>query len=148
MSTMTPLPANAGPLLTDLYQLTMAYGYWKTGKADQESVFHLFFRKHAFQGGFTLACGLADSIQYVLNFGFEGSDLEYLAGLEGCDGRPLFERAFLEYLSVLRLRFDLDAIPEGTVVFPQEPLLRVRGPILQAQLVESALLNFVNFQSL
>ncbi|HWW01519.1 MAG TPA: nicotinate phosphoribosyltransferase [Candidatus Acidoferrum sp.] len=142
-----PLPG-ARALLTDLYQLTMAYGYWKTGRADQEAVFHLVFRQHPFRGGFTLACGLTDCIRYLRGFRFEKSDLDYLEQLKGNDGRRLFEPAFLKYLGKLRLRLDVDAIPEGTVVFPQEPLVRVRGPILQAQLVETALLNLVNFQSL
>ncbi len=148
---MRNIPENATvakAILTDLYQLTMAYGYWKSGKADQEAVFHLLFRKHPFQGGFTLCCGLADSIQYLLGFKFEKSDLDYLAQLKGNDGRRLFEPAFLKFLGGLKLRLDVDAIPEGTVVFPQEPLLRVRGSILQAQLVETALLNLLNFQSL
>ena len=141
-------PTGASALLTDFYQLTMAYGYWKTGKADQEAVFHLLFRKQPFQGGFTLACGLADSLRYLLGFKFEKPDLEYLGRPKGNDGRRLFEPAFLKYLGRLKLRLDVDAIPEGTVVFPQEPLLRVRGSILQAQLVETALLNLLNFQSL
>lgn len=138
----------ATALLTDLYQLTMAYGYWKSGKADQEAVFHLFFRKQPFKGGFTVACGLADAIQYLRAFRFEKPDLDYLWTLRGNDAKPLFERAFLNYLAGLRLRLDVDAIPEGTVVFPQEPLVRVRGSILEAQLVETALLNLFNFQSL
>lgn len=148
MITSKPNAATASALLTDLYELTMAYGYWKTGKADQEAVFHLFFRRHPFQGGFTLAAGLEDSIRYLLGFRFEESDLAYLSALEGNDGKPLFERAFLDYLGKLRLGLDVHAVPEGTVVFPQEPLLRVRGPLLHAQLVETALLNFTNFQSL
>ncbi len=135
-------------LLTDLYQLTMAYGYWKAGKPDQEAVFHLFFRKPPFEGGFTLACGLADCVRYLLDFRFEASDLDYLETIKGNDGRRLFDPAFLKYLSRLKLRLDVDAIPEGTAVFPHEPLVRVRGPILHAQLVETALLNMVNFQSL
>ena len=148
---MRPLFQNnqvARALLTDLYQITMAFGYWKAGKADQEAVFHLFFRHQPFQGGFTLSCGLDDSIQYLLGFKFEKSDLEYLGQLKGNDGRRLFEAPFLKYLGAVKLRLDVDAIPEGTVVFPQEPLLRVRGPLLQAQLVETALLNLQNFQSL
>lgn len=148
MKTAVQKLPGASALLTDLYQLTMAYGYWKTGKADQEAVFHLLFRKQPFQGGFTLSCGLADSIQYLLGFKFEKSDLEYLGKLKGNDGKRLFEPAFLKYLGGLKLYLDVDAIPEGTAVFPQEPLLRVRGSILQAQLVETALLNLVNFQSL
>ncbi|HXI51867.1 MAG TPA: nicotinate phosphoribosyltransferase [Candidatus Saccharimonadales bacterium] len=135
-------------LLTDLYQLTMAYGYWKSGKADQEAVFHLFFRKNPFQGGFTLAAGLADVVTYLQGFRFEDSDLAYLASLQGRDQRPLFGSAFLDYLRNLRLTCSVDAMPEGTVVFPYQPLLRVQGPILQAQLIETALLNLVNFQSL
>ncbi len=135
-------------MLTDLYQLTMAYGYWKANKPDQEAVFHLLFRKHPFKSGFTLSSGLADAIEYLRGFKFEKSDLEYLATLKGNDGKRLFDPGFLKYLAGLKLTLDVDAIPEGTVVFPQEPLLRVRGPILQGQLVETALLNLVNFQSL
>ena len=143
-----PIPTNSSALLTDLYQLTMAYGYWKTGKAEQEAVFQLFFRKHAFHSGFTLACGLEDCVRYLTGFRFHASDLAYLYGLKGNDGKHLFEPAFLDYLQNLKLSLDLHAMPEGTAVFPQEPLLRVHGSILQAQLVETALLNFVNFQSL
>ncbi len=138
----------AKALLTDLYQLTMAYAYWKSGKAEQEAVFHLLFRKNPFGGGFTIACGLEDAARYLRDFRFDASDLEYLKGLEGNDGRRLFDPAFLRHLGRLRLELDVDAIPEGTAVFPQEPLMRVRGPILQAQLVETALLNALNFQSL
>jgi nicotinate phosphoribosyltransferase len=135
-------------LLTDLYQLTMAYGYWKTGKQDQEAVFHLFFRRHPFRGGFTVAAGLATAMEFVADMRFEQDDLAYLATLCGNDGKPLFERAFLDFLGQMNPRCDLDGIPEGTVVFPQEPLLRVQGPLIQAQLLESALLNIVNFQTL
>jgi nicotinate phosphoribosyltransferase len=141
-----PLPGMG--LLTDLYQLTMAYGYWKSGTAEKEAAFHLFFRKHPFKGGFTLACGLADAVDYIQRLRFEESDLGYLATLKGRDGQPLFERGFLDYLRDFQFRCDVDAMPEGTVVFPQEPLLRVQGPILQAQLVETALLYYINFQSL
>ncbi len=141
-------PSTASALLTDLYELTMAYAYWKTGRAGQESVFHLLFRKQPFQGGFTICCGLADAIEYLRTFKFSASDLEYLATIKGNDGKRLFEAAFLKYLGTLKLQLDVDAIPEGTVVFPHEPLVRVRGPILQAQLIETALLNLLNFQSL
>src|SRR5262245_58652194 len=141
-------PPVAQALLTDLYQLTMAYGYWQTGKADQESVFHLFFRKNPFHGGYTVAAGLADAIEYLRAFRFDDSDLRYLATLEGRDGKALFSRAFLKYLSGVRFNCDVHAIPEGTVTFPQEPLLRITGSILEAQLVETTLLNIINFQSL
>ncbi len=135
-------------LLTDLYELSMAYGYWKTGKNDLEAVFHLFFRQNPFRGGFAVAAGLATVLEYLEQSHFDRSDLDYLATLCGNDGKPLFEEAFLDYLGNMRLVCDLDAVPEGTVLFPFEPLLRVKGPLLQAQLLESALLNIINFQTL
>lgn len=148
MKTTDQTATVAKALLTDLYQLTMAYGYWRSGRADQEAVFHLLFRRQPFKGGFTIACGLSDAIDYLRGFKFEKSDLEYLASLKGNDGKRLFVPGFLKYLGNLKLDLDVDAIPEGTAVFPQEPLLRVRGSILQGQLVETALLNLLNFQSL
>ena len=131
-----------------MYQLTMAYGYWKAGIAEREAIFHLFFRENPFRGGYTLACGLSDCVKYMLGFRFGDNDLAYLGELKGLDDQPLFDAAFMDYLRDLRVRIDVDAIPEGSVVFPHEPLLRVRGPILQAQLMETALLNVMNFQSL
>ncbi len=135
-------------LLTDLYQLTMAYGYWKSGRAERESVFHLFFRKNPFAGGYSIAAGLQYAIDYVEDFKFSTDDVDYLATLAGNDDKPLFERAFLDYLLALDFRCNVDAIPEGTVVFPHEPLVRVTGPILQCQILETALLNVINFQTL
>lgn len=135
-------------LLTDLYELTMAYGYWKKEMAELESVFHLFFRKKPFQGGFAIAAGLDEAIEYVQNFHFDGSDLAYLEGLKGERGEPVFEREFLDYLSHLKFCCDIDAVPEGTPIFPHEPMIRVKGPILQAQLLEPILLNILNFQTL
>lgn len=135
-------------LLTDLYQLTMAYGYWKTGVMDREAVFHLFFRHHPFRGGYTIAAGLATAVEFLENFRFDNGDLAYLATLRGNDGQPLFEPALCDFLRHLPLEFDLDAMPEGTVVFPQEPLVRVKGPLLVVQLLETPLLNIINFQTL
>lgn len=140
-------------LLTDLYQVTMAYGYWKSGitrpeLAEQEAVFNLYFRRNPFGGGFTVACGLTNVIGYIKNFGFSKKDLRYLQTLTGNDGKPLFEAAFLTYLANLKLTCAIDAIPEGTAVFPNEPLVRVRGPMLQCQLLETPLLNLVNFETL
>ncbi len=135
-------------LLTDLYELTMARAYWKAGVAEDEAVFTLSFRSNPFRGGFTVACGLAQAVEFLLNERFTGSDVEYLATLRGNDDRPLFDPAFLDMLMAQEFRCDVHAIPEGTVVFPGEPLLRVQGPILQAQIVESAMLNVINFQSL
>ena len=135
-------------LLTDLYQLTMAYGYWQQGKAEQHAVFHLFYRRNPFAGGYAVAAGLQTVVEYLQNFRFLAEDVEYLAQIPGNDGKPIFSTPFLDYLQELRLSVDIDAIPEGTVVFPHEPLLRITGPILQCQLLETALLNIVNFQTL
>jgi nicotinate phosphoribosyltransferase len=146
--TTTPLARSSLALLTDLYQLTMACAYWKSGTHEKEAVFNLFFRQHPFQGGFTVACGLQAVMEWVQQFQFASTDLEYLAGVTGSDDKPLFERAFLDFLSGLRLTCDVDAVPEGTVVFPHEPLVRVQGPILQGQLLETPLLNLVNFPTL
>lgn len=136
------------PLLTDLYQLTMAAGYWQAGKAEQEAVFHLFFRRLPFGGGYAVAAGLGDVVEWLKHFRFEAADLAWLGTLPGQDGKPLFAPAFLDYLGGLRWTCEVDAIPEGTVVFPHQPLVRVRGPMVQAQLAETALLNLINFQTL
>ena len=135
-------------LLTDLYELTMAYGYWKLGMAEREAVFHLSFRKQPFGGGFSVACGLHDAIEYLHRFRFDAADLEYLSTLKGNDGNPLFDGGFLDYLARFEFKCDVDAMPEGTAVFAYEPLVRVTGPILQAQIVETPLLNLINFQTL
>jgi len=135
-------------LLVDLYELTMAYGYWKAGLDRRQAVFHHVFRRNPFGGGFTVACGLETLVEYLQRFRFTGEDLEYLAQLKGNDGRPIFSAEFLDHLGGLRFACDIDAVPEGTVVFPHEPLVRVRGPLLQGQLIETALLNIINFQSL
>jgi len=148
MHTLHSLYRPSLALLTDLYELTMAYGYWKTGIRDRQAAFHLSFRENPFRGGLAIACGLATAVEYLEGLRFQEEDVAYLAGLEGNDGRPLFEAAFLDYLRGMRLACDVDAVPEGTVVFAHEPLVRVVGPLIQAQLVESALLNVVNFQTL
>jgi nicotinate phosphoribosyltransferase len=136
------------PLLTDLYQITMAQAYFLRGRASHDAVFHLHFRKPPFGGGYAIACGLEDALAFIDAYRFSSEDLAYLASLPGDDGRPLFDEGFLRHLEQLRLRVDVDAIPEGTLVFAQEPLLRVRGPILHAQLLETTLLNLINFQTL
>lgn len=135
-------------LLTDFYQITMAYAYWKSGKSEQEAVFSLFFRKHPFQGGFTLAAGLDYVIDYCKNFKFEKGDIAFLADMKSKDGSPVFEAEFLEYLASMKFTCDIDAVEEGTVVFPNSPLARVKGPLIQCQLLETALLNILNFQTL
>jgi len=135
-------------LLTDLYELTMAYGYWKSGRSEHEAVFHLHFREQPFGGGYAIAAGLEQAVARLQEFHFAPDDLAFISGILGNDDQPLFAPAFLDYLGKLRLTVDLDAMPEGTVVFPYEPLVRVRGPILQGQLLETALLCFLNFNTL
>lgn len=135
-------------LLTDLYQLTMAYGYWKQRTHDREAVFHLYFRKIPFAGGYTVACGLSAAVDYLQGLRFTEGDLAYLATLRGNDEAPLFEDGFLKFLGEMKFSCDVDAMPEGTVAFAHEPLVRVQGPLLQCQLVETALLDLVNFQTL
>jgi nicotinate phosphoribosyltransferase len=135
-------------LLTDLYQLTMAYGYWQSGAVEKEAVFNLSFRVNPFKGGFAVFCGLTHVIDFLQNFSFDQSDIDYLSTINASDGTPLFSNAFLQYLLAMKLTVDIDAMPEGAVVFAHEPLLRVKGPLIQCQILETILLNIVNFQSL
>ena len=126
----------------------MAYGYWKAGVSDHEAAFHVTFRHNPFGGQFTVACGLATAIDFLRMFHFTETEIAYLASQRGNDGKPLFDSGFLDYLRDLRLTCDIDAIPEGTLVFPNEPLIRVCGPVAQCQLLETTLLNILNFESL
>lgn len=142
------LPGAPSPLLTDLYQITMAYAYWRSGMARLDACFHMVFRSHPFGGGYAVACGLEQAVEFLERLRFEHDDLAYLATLTGADGGRLFAPEFLDWLAAMRFSCDVDAVPEGTVVFPNEPILRVAGPIAQAQLVETTLLNIVGFQTL
>ena len=135
-------------LLTDLYQLTMAYGYWKAGVAEREAVFHLTFRRPPFGGGYAIAAGIAPALAFLRKLRFTDDDVAYLATLRDSEAHPLFAPGFLKYLRELRFTCTVDAVAEGTVVLAHEPILRVRGPIVQAQLVETALLTLINFQTL
>lgn len=135
-------------LLTDLYQLTMAQGYFDQGVGDRQATFNLFFRRNPFGGGYSIAAGLETVLEFLEGFQFSTADLSFLKGLTGNDGAPLFSKGFLEHLSDLRLSCDVHAVPEGTVVFPHQPLIRVTGPIIEAQILETALLTIINFQTL
>lgn len=148
MTQLTNLYRSSLALLTDLYQLTMAYGYWKAGVAERESVFHLHFRRHPFGGGHAIAAGLGPALDYLEALHFDASDCEYLAGIQGADGKPLFDPGFIDHLAGLRFSGTVDAIPEGRLCFAHEPLVRVRAPILLAGLVETPLLTMVNFGTL
>lgn len=135
-------------LLTDLYQLTMAQAYLHHGSADQEAVFHLHFRKPPFNSGYTVAAGLGTAAAWLQSMRFDAADRAYLAGLRGNDGKPLFSADFLDWLAAFRFGCDVHAVPEGTVVYPHEPVMRVQGPLAHCQLVETALLTILNFQTL
>ncbi|MBW1705455.1 MAG: nicotinate phosphoribosyltransferase [Deltaproteobacteria bacterium] len=129
-------------LQTDLYQLTMVGGYVHEGKKDQWATFDYFFRSIPDDGGYCVLAGLADVIEYIRRLRFNKKDLSYL------DGLGIFSDEVLEYLDNFKFTGDLCAIPEGTVVFPHEPLIRVTAPLPEAQIIESALLNIMNFQTL
>lgn len=128
-------------MLTDLYQLTMMYGYYKHGMTENEGIFDLFFRPRS-NRSYAIMAGLESVIEYLNNLHFSDGDLAYLRSLN------LFDEGFLCFLSDLRFTGEVYAMPEGTVVFPYEPLVRVKAPICEAQLIETALLTFVNHQTL
>ena len=128
-------------LLTDLYELTMMQGYFKN-PTDQIVVFDAFYRKNPCDGGYAIAAGLEQVIEYIRNLHFTSDDIDYLRDL------GIFEEDFLDYLRGFHFSGDIYAIPEGTVVFPREPLLKVIAPMMEAQLVETAILNIINHQSL
>jgi nicotinate phosphoribosyltransferase len=135
-------------LATDFYQLTMAAAAFRAGVAGHEAAFTLSFRKNPFEGGFTIAAGLDAALDLVEGFRFDEDDLAFLAAQVDARGARLFEPGFLDELRRLELAIDVDAVPEGTPVFPYEPLLRVRGPIVPCMLLETPLLTVLNFQSL
>jgi nicotinate phosphoribosyltransferase len=129
-------------LLTDFYELTMANGYFETGMADDIAYFDMFFRKIPDDGGFAIMAGLEQMIQSLDNLKFDERDIDYLRG------KGIFSEQFLEYLRNFKFECDVWAVPEGTPVFPGEPLVTVRGPVIQAQFVETIVLLAINHQSL
>jgi nicotinate phosphoribosyltransferase len=135
-------------LLTDLYQLTMAQGYFLLNMAQKKACFHLFFRKRPFDGEYAIASGLEPFLEFFEQFRYAKEDVEYLSSIKAQDGSFLFKHSFLEYLKNLRFTCDILAAPEGSVVFPYEPFVQVTGPLLQCQLLETPLLNFFNFSTL
>ena len=135
-------------LLTDLYELTMAEGYWKQGLRDAEACFYVHFRENPFGGGYAIACGMDHLAELIDEFAFSDDDLGYLGSINASNGEPLFDKGFLGYLSGHELHLDIDAPLEGSVVFPYEPIVRVTGPLIDCQLIEPALLNAVNFETL
>ncbi len=129
-------------LLTDFYELTMANGYFETGMADDVAYFDMFFRKIPDEGGFAIMAGLEQMIGYLKNLQFDERDIDYLRG------KGIFSEGFLDYLRNFKFECDVWAVPEGTPVFPGEPLVTVRGPVIQAQFIETIMLLTINHQSL
>lgn len=133
------------PLLTDLYQVTMAYAYWKSGKTEANAVFDLFFRRNPFQGEFTIFAGLEECVKFLDKFSYSQSDIAYLRQILA----PSVEEEFYQFLLNLDTKdVCLYAVQEGTVVFPRVPLIRIEGPLIVVQLLETTLLNLVNYASL
>ncbi|CAF2045392.1 unnamed protein product [Rotaria magnacalcarata] len=133
------------PMLTDLYQISMAYAYWKNGKHQDESTFDLFFRKNPFGGEYALFAGLEDCLKFIESYKFQKSDIEYLQQVMP----DYIEEEFFEFLLNINMNdIKIYAIPEGSVSFPRVPLLRIEGPILKAQLLETTLLTLINYASL
>ena len=129
-------------LMTDLYELTMMQGYFMHKDRNETVIFDAFYRNNPCNGGYAISAGLDQVIQYIKELHFDREDIEYLASL------GIFRKDFLEYLSAFRFSGDIYAIPEGTVMFPREPIIKVVAPIMEAQLVETAILNIINHQSL
>lgn len=129
-------------LLTDLYELTMMQGYFKHKDRNETVIFDAFYRNNPCDGGYAVAAGLEQLIKYIKELHFSKEDIDYLASLN------IFDRDFLDYLADFKFSGDIYAIPEGTVIFPREPLVKVIAPIMEAQLVETAILNIINHQSL
>lgn len=129
-------------MLTDLYELTMMYGYWKKGMGKNRAVFDLFYRTTSEITAYAIAAGLEQVIDYINNLHFSEDDIAYLRSLN------LFDEGFLDYLRGFKFTGDIMAVPEGTIVFSYEPIIRVTAPIMEAQLLETALLNIVNHQTL
>ncbi|NJC25797.1 nicotinate phosphoribosyltransferase [Neolewinella antarctica] len=135
-------------MLTDLYQLTMAAGYYQQRMHERKAIFHLFFRKAPFGGDFAVAAGLALAIELVKGLHFSADDVQYLGRLRGMNGGPLFKEPFLNYLQRMKFTGTIHAVPEGEIALPHEPLLRIEAPLIQAQLLETALLTVINFSTL
>ena len=125
-------------LLTDLYQLTMMQGYFKNKDRNETVIFDAFYRSNPCGSGYSITAGLEQVIEYIKNLHFSTEDVDYLKSLN------IFEKDFLDYLRGFHFTGDIYAIPEGTVVFPREPLVKVIAPIMEAQLIETAILNIIN----
>lgn len=135
-------------LLTDLYQLTMGYGYFRNNMTERKSIFHLFFRKPPFGRNYAIAAGFAIAQELIEQFHFSNSDIEFLYALKGNDGQALFSEDYLQKLSTWRPRVRVFGVPEGSAILEHCPLLRIEGPLFDCQLLETPLLTILNFQTL
>ncbi|TNE27757.1 MAG: hypothetical protein EP349_08750 [Alphaproteobacteria bacterium] len=138
------------PLMTDKYHFTTAYAYWREGRADNNAVFYMFGRKEALNGGYTVAAGLEGVIDIVKRWqenGFTDQDIAFLRTQKTVSSKQQFPEEFLDYLQDMEFKLKIDAVPEGSVFFPQEPVLRVEGPIAQVKMLESVALCLVNGHS-
>lgn len=134
--------------LLDLYELTMAQGYFHNENANQQGSFYVFFRDYPFDGGYAIACGIQQIVEYIKSFKFTNDDIEYLKSLKDSEGEQKFTNDFLTYLKKLTLKVNIDSVEEGCVVFPYEPIMQINGSILECQLIETAILNAFNYQTL
>lgn len=128
-------------LFTDFYELTMAQGYWKNNMND-EVVFDMFFRRQPYNGGFSIFAGIEPLLDSLEDFTFDESEIEYLRS------QKIFEEGFLDYLKTFKFSGDLYSFEEGSIIFPQEPLVRIHAKLIEAQIIEGLVLNLCNFQSL
>lgn len=142
MSAFKPGPHyNNSAMMMDFYEMTMANAYYLTGQKDTRVLYDMFFRRVPDGGGYAIACGLESLVEHLLNFHFEPADIEYFRS------KGIFDEEFLEYLSHYRFTGDIYAVPEGTIVYPNEPLIRVEADAIGATLIETQLLTFMNHQS-
>lgn len=129
-------------LLTDLYELTMMQAYFKNKNKNETVIFDAFYRENPFGSGYAICCGIEQVVDYIKNLHFDSDDIDYLKSLN------IFDDDFIDYLKDFKFSGDIYAIPEGTVIFPREPMLKIIAPIMEAQLIETAVLNIMNHQSL
>jgi nicotinate phosphoribosyltransferase len=135
-------------LLTDLYELTMAAGYLEQGRSSDTATFDLYYRRNPFKGGYGIAAGLEDAVRAVMDARFNSDDIQFLRSIKSSTGSPAFSEDFLRYLASYSFKSNIRGVPEGTVIFPNEPLLQVSGNLMECQMVETVLLCHINFQTL
>lgn len=135
-------------MLTDLYQITMAQAYFLAGEDKKMTSFSVTFRENPFKGGYTIAAGIEPALEFIKNLSFSSDDIKYLAGLNAADGTAIFKPEFLKHLSDFKFTGTVECVDEGSLVFPREPIFKVTAPLIEAQLVETTVLNLINFASL